>query len=290
MPSAQVIDFGSDPFADSIGKFAQGFSNAYYEKQNQEKNEKIFDRIKKKYGPNAKPDQMLRDIIEAEGFDESYKRDLIKDIKDYAALSTKKELTPYQEEMLNIRKEELDLKKRKGEQDDGMTPYQKRNLELQEVRLENDRKRIENAARNQDEKFPKLVADYTNSVLKDSDNKLPPSDKAILNQRIQSNITDDGMTMDEAFNEALDYIDMKNQIVDSAQLEERPTRFFGEATQQELEQAMGKAYEGLKQLYEAGIESQRDLRAIARRAGWQPEEITAMLQRIMQRKGKRVRS
>src|SRR5690606_7276240 len=222
MPSAQVIDFGSDPFADSIGKFAQGFSNAYYEKQNQEKNEKIFDRIKKKYGPNAKPDQMLRDIIEAEGFDASYKKDLIKDLKDYASLASKSK----------------------------MTAYQKRNLELQEVRLENDRKRIENAARNQDKKFPKLVADYTNSILKDSDNKLPPSDKAILNQRIQSNITDDGMTMDEAFNEALDYIDMKNQIVDLAQLEERPkARFLRKAKQTKIKSSMEKAYQQLNELY-----------------------------------------
>ncbi len=290
MPSAQVLDFGPDPYAENIGKIAQGFSQGFFQQEKQRKNEEIFRRIKSKYGPDAKPDQIFKDVLEAEGFDPDYKSNLLSNVKDYIAASSKGSLTPYQSEMLAIRKEELGLKKQKSEEQEekAITPYQKKLIEQREATLALQRKRIEQASEKKDESFPKLVSDYVNSVFKDEALNPSASDKSILNDRIQSNIKDEKMNMAQAFNEAYDYIQQKNEIVDTYPIEERPNP-WGILDPKELNQAMEKAYQQLNQLYESGIESQSDLRKIAKRGKWKPEEITAMLQKLFQSNGRKLR-
>lgn len=293
MPSAQVLDFGPDPFAENIGKFAEGFSSSFFKNEERKKNEEVFDRIKKAYGKDANPERMFKDILEAEGLDEDYKKDLLKEVKEYATLAGKKSLTPYQAELLEIRKEDLQLKKDKAAQPDkAISPYQKKLIEQREATLALQRQRIEEAAKKADNSFPKLVSDYTNSILKDTGETLSSGDKAALNSRVQANIKDDGMPIEEAVNEALDYIEMKNQIVEGAEITPRPIKWMGLAnpSPQEVEKVMEQVFPELEQLYDVGIESQKDLRSIAKRAGWLPAEITKMLQVLYQRKGKKFRT
>jgi hypothetical protein len=290
MPSLQVVDFGPDSFSESMGKFAQGFSDSFFKQQTQKRNEDLFTRIKNKYGPDAKPEQIMRDIIEAEGFDQDYKKDLISNVKEYANLATQEKRNLFQDEMLDIKREELKIKKEGGEKP--ITPFQKEDLKLKKVRLENEAKRIEIADSSNDKKLPTLIADYTNKILKDSEDKMSEGDKGILNERIQNNMQDDEMTLSQAFNEALDYVSLKNDLIDKSQLEPKPEGWtrFDAPSNQDISKAMEKAYEGLENLYEAGVESQRDLRFVAKKAGWSPEEITKMLQRVFQRRGKKIRS
>ena len=295
MPSAQVLDFGPDPFVESVSKFAQGFSDTFFKNENQKKNDAIFSRIKKAYGADATPERMLKDIIEAEGFDEEYKQNKIKEVTEYAKLASKKNLTPYQQESLDIRKEELKLKKDKAvleEQGKAITAQQAESNRIRDTQNALRARAIDEAAKKNSNNFPKLISDYTNSVLKDSGDNLSASDKSLLNSRVQANVKDDGMSVDEAFNEALEYVDLKNQIVEGAEIEPRPTSFipFTSPSPQEIEKGMEKAFQQLEQLYDAGVESQRDLRAIAKKGGWQPEEITRMLQLLFQRKGKKIKA
>lgn len=291
MPSAQMIDFGPDPLTESMGKFASGFSDAFFKQQTQKKNENIFQRIKESYGPDAKPDRIFRDILEAEGLDQDYKRDLLKEVKEYASLAGKKDLTPYQAEMVELRKQDLNLKKAKAEEETPITPFQQQNLKLQRERLNVDRQRLKQAADKNEKSLPDLVSKYTNSVLQNADQKMPATDKALLNSRMISNIRDDGLEIDAAMEEALDYINMKNQIVDEAEIEKRPQdgTFFN-TTPQQMEESFNKAYQNLNQLYEAGIDSQRDLRNIAKRSGWKPEEITELLQAVYSSHGRKART
>lgn len=291
MPSAQMIDFGPDPLTESMGKFASGFSDSFFKQQTQKKNEDIFQRIKESYGPDAKPDRIFRDILEAEGLDQDYKRDLLKEVKEYASLAGKKDLTPYQAEMVELRKQDLNLKKAKQEEETPITPFQQQNLKLQRERLNVDRQRLKQAADKNEKSLPDLVSKYTNSVLQNADQKMPAADKALLNSRMISNIRDDGLEIDAAMEEALDYINMKNQIVEEAEIETRPQdgTFFN-TTPQKMEEAFNKAYQNLNQLYEAGIDSQRDLRNIAKRSGWKPEEITELLQAVYSSHGRKART
>src|SRR5690606_12163405 len=169
MPSLQVVDFGPDSFSDTMGKFAQGFSDSFFQQQSQKRNEELFSRIKEKYGKDASPDRIMKDIIEAEGFDPEYKKDLVKDITEYAKLASLKKRSMYQDEMLDIKKQELDIKKAKASGEDGLSEYQKRNLALQEVRLANEKQRIEISNKKNESSAPKLTADYINSIYKDAD-------------------------------------------------------------------------------------------------------------------------
>lgn len=293
MPSAQVLDFGPDPYAENIGKIAQGFSQGFFQQEKQRKNEEIFRRIKSKYGPDASPDRIFRDILEAEGLDQDYKSNLLSQVKDYITASSKGNINPYQKEMLDIRKEDLDIKKRKEQRDiEGEpTKYQQILADQRRADLALKERRVNEAINKNAADFPKTVSDYVNSLLKDEVFIPSAADKGILNDRIQSNIKEEKMSLPQAFNEAYDYIQQKNEIVDTYKIEKRPESWdrLRSPNPNEVAKSMEKAYQQLNELYESGIESQTDLRKIANRAGWESQEITAMLQKLFQSNGRKLR-
>lgn len=291
MPSAQIIDFGPDPLTENMSKFASGFSDAFFKQQTQKKNEDIFQRIKEGYGPDAKPDRIFKDILQAEGLDEDYKRDLLKEVKNYASLEAQKDKSIYQTTMQDIRQKELGLKQQKADEKDQLTEFQKQNLKRQDLRLANERSRIDQASKKNEKDLPTLITNYTNSVLKNANEKINVADKALLNSRVQSNIKDDGMLIDEALEEALDYVNMKNQVVADAKIIDRPVegKIWGAGPEQVI-QAKQQAYIQLKQLYDSGIESQTDLRNIAKKSGWNAAEITDILQSVYSSNGRKLRT
>lgn len=287
MPSAQVINFGEDPYANAMGGFARNFLTEINEKAGLRRNENIFQKIKQNYGPDAEPEDIFRDVLEHEGLDQEYKRNKLNEIKDYAELSTKKKKTAYDDAMLEVRKEELKIKQK--ESDDSqkpITPYQKRVLENQDLRLKLDERRLEQAAKTQDEKLPEYIDKYTTSLLKNADVNLPAHDKADLNSFVEQ-LMDDGQGVNEAFNKAYNYIQARREKIDQVEITPRPAKWLGEPNPTEIEQGMEQAYQQLKALHdEDGVDNQKELRQIASRAGWLPDEITMMLRKIFQRAGK----
>ena len=293
MPSAQVVNFGEDPYANAMGGFAKNFLGEINEKAGQRRNENIFQKIKEKYGPEAQPEDIFRDVLEHEGFDQEYKRNKLNEIKEYASLATKGKTTPYQQAMLDIRQEELNLKKdkaEKGESEKNITPYQQKVLKNQETRLQLERQRLEQAATTQDKKLPEYVDKYTTNLLKNADVKLAAHDKADLNDFVEQLMTEGDVGVNDAFNQAYNYIEARREKIEQVEITPRPSKWLGSASPEEVEQGMEKAFTQLKALHdEDGIDNQKELRAIASRAGWQPEEITMMLQKIFERSGKRLR-
>jgi len=293
MPSAQVINFGEDPYANAMGGFAESFLGTLNEKTAQKRNENIFSKIKEKYGPDAEPETIFRDVLESEGLDQDYKRNKLNEIKEFASLSTKAKITPYQQAMLDMRTDELNLKKNKADEtvEKPITAYQKKVLANQETRLALDRQRLDQAAKTNDAKFPEQLDKYTTNILKDADVKLPPHDKADLNGFIDQLMKEEGLGINDAFNRAYQYIEARRDKVDNVQITERPTSWVGSPNQSEVTRNMDEAYQQLKALYEEdGIDNQKELRSIAARAGWQPDEITKMLQRVFQVHGKQLAS
>lgn len=294
MPSAQVINFGEDPYANAMGTFAKNFLGEINEQAGKRRNEDIFSKIKEKYGPEASPSRIFKDVLEAEGLDQEYKRNKLNEIKEYASLSSKSSLTPYQEAMLDIRLQDLNLKKKKSEEGEGekpITPYQERNLTNQETRLNLERQRLEQGAENNEKKLPEFIDKYTTNLLKNAEEKLPAHDKADLNGFVEQLITDkdNPMNVNEAFNKAFDYIQARRERIDTVKITPRPSSWFGD-NPKEIAQNQEKAYLELKALHdEDGIENQKELRAIATRAGWKPEEITEMLRAVFTGAGKSLR-
>jgi hypothetical protein len=276
-----------------MGNFAKNFLTEVNEKAGQRRNEDIFKKIKSKYGKDAKPEDIFKDVLESEGLDQEYKRNKLDEIKEYATLSTKNKLTPYQEGMLEVRQEELKIKQSKEDRESQgktITPYQKKVLDNQETRLRLEEQRLNQAATTADKKLPQMVSDYTNKLLKDTDDKLPVTDKAELNSFVEQLMTDEEnpMSVTEAFNKAYEYIQARRELINEVKIAERPTSWVGSPNPKAIEDAMEKAYQQLKVLHdEDGIDSQKDLRAIAKRGGWEDEEITKILQRIFQSAGKK---
>jgi hypothetical protein len=293
MPSAQVIDFGEDPYADAMGGFAKNFLGTLNEKAAQRRNESIFQKIREKYGPDAEPEQIFRDVLEAQGLDPEYKRNKLNEVKEYATLSAKKNISPYQQAMLEHRQEELNLKRKKLDSEGNekpITPYQQKVLANQEVRLDLEKKKLERAAKEQSQKLPQYIEKYTSGLLKDAEVNLPAHDRADLNNFMEQLILEDGIGVSEAFNRAYQYIQARRDKIEEAKITERPTRWVGNPDPRELEESMDQAYEQLLALHdEDGVENQKELRKIAERAGWKPEEITQILNRIFQKSGKHLR-
>jgi hypothetical protein len=294
MPSAQVVNFGEDPYANAMGTFARNFLGEINEKAGQRRNENIFQKIKEKYGPDAQPEDIFKDVLEHEGLDQEYKRNKLNEIKEYAAIATKGKTTPYQDAMLKIRQEELNLKKDKAEKGEGekeITPYQKKVLKNQETRLSLERQRLDQATKTQDKKLPEYVDKYTTNLLKNAEEKLPAHDKADLNAFIEQLMTDEEnpMNVNDAFNRAYDYIQARREKIDSVQITPRPSSWFKD-NPDAIAENQEKAYLELKALHdEDGIESQKELRKIAEKAGWKPDEITEMLKLVFKGAGKALR-
>lgn len=294
MPSAQVINFGEDPYANAMGTFAKNFLGEINEKAGQRRNENIFQKIKEKYGPDAKPENIFRDVLEHEGLDQEYKRNKLNEIKEYAAIATKGKTTPYQDAMLQIRQEELNLKRdkaNKGEGDKPITPYQSKVLKNQETRLALEKQRLQQAANTSDKKLPEYIDKYTTSLLKNAEEKLPAHDKADLNAFIEQLMSDEEnpMSVNDAFNRAYDYIQARREKGDNFKITPRPSAWFGDNAK-EVAESQEKAYLELKALHdEDGIENQKELRAIAEKGGWKPEEITEMLKAVFKGAGKSLR-
>lgn len=265
MPSAQVINFGEDPYANAMGGFARNFLSEISEKALQQRNENIFQKIKEKYGKDAQPKDIFRDVLEHGGLDPDYKRNKLNEIKEYAAIATR------------------------GDSEKPITPYQDKVLKNQEARLLLEKRRLDQGADVNEKKLPEYVNKYTSGLLKDAEIRLPVHDRSDLNSFILQLITEDGLGVDEAFNRAYDYIQARRDKVDTFKVTPRPSPWFGE-NQKELAESKEKAYQELKSLHdEDGIENQKELRTIAEKGGWKPEEITEMLQLIFKGSGKTLR-
>jgi hypothetical protein len=293
MPSAQVVDFGEDPYADAMGNFAKNFLGTLNEKTAQRRNESIFQKIREKYGPDAEPETIFRDVLEAQGLDREYKRNKLNEVKEYAALSAKKNISPYQQAMLDHREEELNLKRKKLDSEGTekpITPYQQKALANQEARLSIEQQKLNRSSKEEKHKLPQYIDKYTSGILKDSEVSLPAHDRADLNNFIEQLVSEDGLGISEAFNRAYQYIQARRDKIEEAKIAERPTRWVGSPSPSEIEESMAQAYEQLLALHdEDGVENQKELRKIAERAGWKPEEITQMLNRIFQKSGKSLR-
>lgn len=274
MPSAQVINFGEDPYANAMGGFARNFLSTINEKTAQRRNDDLFKRIADQYGEDVSTERIIRDVIKAEGFDQDYKRNKLKELTDYATLGAKRDRNGYENAKLEQRREELEVRKKTNE--------------IAENRLNNEANRIQATAEKNKGTTSKQINDYASKVLKDASVNLPAHDRADLTNFMDQLVNDpeNPMTIPQAYKQAANYIDARREKIDTVKIAERPGYWSGTP----IVTAMQQAITDLQALHdEDGIDNQKELRTIAKRSSWKDEEITAMLQRVFASNGKKLR-
>lgn len=296
MPGLQVVNFGEDPYANAMGKFAKNFLGKINEGVAQRRNEELFSKISSKYGKDANPEDILMDIIKSEGLDEDYKRNKIKEIVEYADISNKKNKTLYDEASLETRRDDLlfrkDKEKKRRKEKEKDQELRERGISASEERNLISKENAENAAKKGSRDLPKFIDAHTNNLLKNSQTTLTAHDKADLNAIVEQLMTDkdNPKGINQAFNEAMQYIDARREKIDTFQVTPRPKPWIGQPNPQEVQQGMDALYKELKFMHdEDGIENQKELREVAYRGGWKPEEVTMILQRVFQEAGKKLR-
>jgi hypothetical protein len=277
MPSAQVINFGEDPYANAMGGFAKSFLGELDKRSSKRRNDEVFEQIKSKYGKDAPIEDILRDIVTSEGLDQDYKTDTIKNIKEFATLAAKKDKNNIDAIKLGIRKKEHEERIRTND--------------IAEDRVKNEKNRIKNLGDKNSRNLSKDISTYNSKFLKDAGVEMSENDRSDMNY-FTEDLMSQGKTLAEASRDANQLVQMRRELIDNVKVTPRPRWFDGAAPDSapEILPAMEQAFNDLSKLYEEdGIDHQTDLKAILKRAGWKDEEIIKILQRVFQSQGRKLR-
>jgi len=282
MPQAQVIDFGSDPYADAIGGFAKNFTETLNKNAAQKRNEDLFKRISDSYGEDASPERIWRDILKTEGFDQDYKRDLLKEVKEYATLSNQAKKTGYEDAKLALRTSELFARNKTNE--------------IAERRLDTEEAKAATTANESARKTANDISKFIKDQFTASGSTPTIQDLAAYNDLTRQFMDnpENPLPLNQAFQQAYQFKQAQDNIINNAPFVTRPKpiseSYWGGATPQQYQQAFDNAEVELKRMYEEdGITSQTDLRKIAKRGLWNDTEITKMLQTVFAQEGRKLR-
>ena len=281
MPSLQTVNFGENPLNTSLKNIASGFIDKYNQNQDQKRNDEIFNRILSKYPKDTDPTNIYRDMISAQGLDPSYKKDRITELKDYASLASKKDMTPYQQAILDQRKDDYDLK---IDKDDRAKAAEKINADAKKVtNKENHLKFIKNYTKKERENLNEYeTADFMHMISQSEDDAKESGEE---------------FDIDIAVAQTLEAIANKKKIVTDTVPTLKPSpewqgvKGYGqpqwEIPAQALTEAKNKLFNELNQLYNSGITRQADLRKIAERGKWDKSEISEVVMKVLQYNGKK---
>lgn len=159
MPALQTVNFGADPRANAMGTFANNFLTALTNKAEENKNDALFKEISDKYGPNADPISVLKDLAKSQGISQGYKENKASIYSKVAELENKQNKSIADQALLDQRKREL-------------TAREKSNV-IAADRAETERKKTDNVAKKQAQALPGLIAKNNNLLIKDRTTKLP---------------------------------------------------------------------------------------------------------------------
>lgn len=292
MPSLQVVDFGSNPLADSLGKMAQGFSQTIFDRMEDKRNKDLLDEVDKLDLPM---DQKILQISKAYGIDPAYKQDRISAMLKVAELENKRDRTAIDKLTAERLKSQSDLNIRKYEEtvkgqspqaikDAAIRAENQRRLELQENRLQQS---IQDKAK----AYPEKLAKYINSQLKDSGETMSSNDRAMMTDIIDNLVRDQKIPLGDAYQSAYDAVRQKNELVQNVMAVRKPAGIAAGWTSaaqppsaEEVSKGREQLFNQLVQLFDQGVRSQTDLRKIAKSGGWDTDEVNSVLQQLFQAK------
>lgn len=157
-----------------------------------------------------------------------------------------------------------------------ITPYQNEIVKQRQVQLDLQRKRIDAASQKNKQDLPKMISAYTKSYSKDAD--LDPDDKLELDRYVRESYNDGQTDLDQSLQEGIEYIAQKRDIIENTPVVDKP--FFAGMRKEARENSMQEMTNVLREAYDSGVRSNRDLKKIALRGGWEPQEINQMISRV----------
>jgi hypothetical protein len=271
MPSLQTVNFGPNPLNETMRNLASGFMDQYNINEEKKRNDHIFRTITSKYPTDAKPEDIFKDLLSAEGMDESYKKNKISEIKDFVTLKSKGNYTPYQKAMLDLKEEEMGIKKKKTERDVLKEKIQAKNKDA--TAIANTKKQIMN--------FTEKTAKRENL----DGYQLADLNRFVSNAENLARQTNQDFDLESTIVDGLDYVKEKATTIATTQVTTKPSSMFG-VGDQKMAEAEGKLYDELSKLYDQGITNQKDLRTVAKRGNWLIEDINRVVSKLLQDKGK----
>lgn len=152
-----------------------------------------------------------------------------------------------------------------------ITPYQHELIKQRSDQLELQQKRLESAREKERKDLPQMISTYTKSYAKELG--LKPDEKVELDSFVKNAYVDNKMDLNDALSHAVEQLAQKREALESVtgQLPNRPfgADFRGDARNQ----AMQKTAMTLKQAFDVGIASQKQVGEILKSKGWKPDEI-----------------
>jgi hypothetical protein len=159
MPALQTVNFGADPRANAMGAFAKNFLGALTAKVEENKNDALFKQISDKYGPNADPLMVLKDLATSQGIGQGFKDNKTSIYTKIAELENKQNKSIADQAVLDQRKAEL-----KSRQESNV---------IAANRAETEKKKADNNAKKLAQALPGQIAKNNNLLLKDRPGKMP---------------------------------------------------------------------------------------------------------------------
>ena len=271
MPSLQTVNFGENPLNTSLRNIASGFIDKFNSNQDQKRNDEIFNRILSKYPKGTSPTDIYKDMLTAQGLDPAYKKDRITELKDFVTLSAKSDKTPYQQAILDQRKDDYNLKVAK---DNRQIDADKINAQAKEnTNKENHLKFVKNYTKEEQKNLSDYEkADFMRMISKAEDN---------------AKLAGEEFDIDVALAYTLNNISTKKKDIADAVVTNKPWTAWGEPNKDKLDPAKEKLFDELMKLYDKGITRQLDLTKIAERGKWSKAEIADTISKVYQANGKK---
>lgn len=274
MPSAQVINFGEDPTANSIGGFAKNFLKTIEDKTEQRRNDEIFKRISDNYGPGTKTEDFLRDVIKSEGLGNDYKKDKIKELTDFATLKNKSDQNGYELSKLQQRQDDLKSRERKND-----LAEKRLDIDKDEAKRRNDKAGRDSA--NDITKYNKDIIER--SRLRNlSASELAAFDD-ITGQYVNGFEGEEPLSLPAASAKALQFVQDRREYLDDLATITKPS-FYGVDGE-----ALDNAFNELLEIYQTYHPTQKELMRIAKKS-FNDNFSTKLVQKVLQADGKKMRA
>ena len=159
---------------------------------------------------------------------------------------------------------------------DQITPYQQELIKQRGAQLDLQKQRIEQAKERGRKDLPQMIAKFTSPHAKELG--LKPEEKILLDKFVSESYSGTDMDLNDALSQGLDRLAERREAVESIKIPSRP--FASDYRGAAKTQAMQQAASTLKEAYDAGIASIKQLRDIAKSGGWKKDEIDQMIRFI----------
>lgn len=152
-----------------------------------------------------------------------------------------------------------------------ITPYQSELIKQRQSQLGMQEQRLEQAREKGRKQLPQMIANYTKSYAKDLG--LKPDEKLELDQLVNSAYIDNKMDLNEALSTAVEKYAQKKEAFETLTQQLPPRPFGADFRQETKNQALQQTAVGLKQAFDSGIITKKQIVETLKDKGWKKEEI-----------------